>query len=261
MLFGTLVVTTWAVSRGVPLMPAPSERASLVKLALLFTVQIGLMNAGASMTSPAFGEVIINSYAIFANIVAHFTTEHERLTTVRAIGLGLAFCGLCLVAFGRPDASLAPRPLAGNLVMVLSSFLLGVRQVYTRNIVQTVHPSRAVVWMIGLSVPLFAFCALISGEPMLHAPLTPAAITAVLYQGIVVAGICFLGWAWLLKRHAAGQIAMFSFIVPFAGMSFSATLLGEPLRAGLLSGAGLAVAGLLLVTFGHKLRRMLGSQT
>ena len=78
MLFGTLVVTTWAVSRGVPLMPAPSERASLVKLALLFTVQIGLMNAGASMTSPAFGEVIINSYAIFANIVAHFTTEHER---------------------------------------------------------------------------------------------------------------------------------------------------------------------------------------
>ena len=255
MLFGAIVVITWAVSRGVPLKPAASERSSLIKLGLLFTVQIGLMNAGASMTSPAFGEVIINSYAIFANVVAHFTGEHERLTAVRTFGLALAFCGLCLVAFGKPDSALAPRPLEGNLVMVLSSFLLGVRQVYTRHIVQTVHPSRAVVWMIGMSVPLFALCALLTGEPMLRAPLTAAPIIAVLYQGIVVAGICFVGWAWLLKRHAAGQIAMFSFIVPFAGMTFSATLLGEPVRAGLLTGAGLAIGGLLLVTLGDRFRR------
>ena len=102
MLFGAIVVITWAVSRGVPLKPAASERSSLIKLGLLFTAQIGLMNAGASMTSPAFGEVIINSYAIFANLVAHFTGEHERLTAVRTVGLALAFCGLCLVAFGRP---------------------------------------------------------------------------------------------------------------------------------------------------------------
>lgn len=255
MLFGAIVVTIWAAGRRVPLWPPPEERKGLLWLGLLFTAQIGLMNAGAVMTSPAFGEVIINSYAVFANVVAHFTTSHERMNGIRAIGLLLAFSGLCLVAMGRPDAVLAPRPLEGNLVMVASSLLLGVRQVYTRWLVQSIAPARAVVWMIGISVPLFAFGALINREPMLTGPLTAAPVLAVLYQGIVVAGVCFVGWAWLLKRHAAGQIAMFSFIVPFAGMTFSATLLGEPLRAGLLTGAALALGGLLLVTLGGRLRR------
>jgi drug/metabolite transporter (DMT)-like permease len=106
--------------------------------------------------------------------------------------------------------------------------------------------------MIGISVPLFALGALISREPLLTRPLMPAPVLAVLYQGVVVAGVCFVGWAWLLKRHAAGQISMFSFVVPFAGMTFSATLLGEPLRAGLLTGAALALGGLLMVTVGER---------
>lgn len=254
MLFGAIVVMIWAAGRGVPLWPRPEERAGLLWLGLLFTAQIGLMNAGAVMTSPAFGEVIINSYAVFANVVAHFSNPHERMSGSRALGLSLAFGGLCIVALDRPDAALAPRPLAGNLVMIASSFLLGVRQVYTRWLVQSVAPARAVVWMIGISVPLFALGALINREPMLSAPLSAPPVLAVLYQGIVVAGICFAGWARLLKRHAAGQIAMFSFIVPFAGMAFSAALLGEPLRRGLLSGAALALGGLALVTLGDRLR-------
>jgi O-acetylserine/cysteine efflux transporter len=252
MLFGAIVVTIWAAGRGVSLWPPPEERKGLLGLGLLFTAQIALMNAGAMMTSPAFGEVIINSYAVFANVVAHFTTSHERLNGFRAAGLALAFSGLCVVALARPDAALAPRPLEGNLVMVASSFLLGVRQVYTRWLVQTAAPARAVVWMIGISVPLFALGALISREPLLTRPLMPAPVLAVLYQGVVVAGVCFVGWAWLLKRHAAGQISMFSFVVPFAGMTFSATLLGEPLRAGLLTGAALALGGLLMVTVGER---------
>lgn len=255
MLFGAIVVTLWAAGRGVSLWPRREERVSLLWLGLLFTAQIGLMNAGAVMTSPAFGEVIINSYAVFANVVAHFANPHERMSGIRAAGLSLAFAGLCIVALDRPDASLAPRPLAGNLVMIGSSFLLGVRQVYTRALVQSIPPARAVVWMIGISVPLFALGAFINREPLLTHPLTPAPVLAVLYQGIIVAGICFIGWAWLLKRHAAGQISMFSFIVPFAGMAFSSALLGEPLRQGLLGGAALALGGLALVTLGDRLRQ------
>jgi len=248
MVLGVAVLWIWARSRGVALWPASSEWRGLSGLGMLFSVQIALMNAGALMTSPAFGEVIINSHAIFANIAAHLTSDHERINGRRAVGLALAFAGLCVVSLSRPDESLAPRPMEGNLVMVLSSVLLGVRQVYTRSLVQWIHPARTVVWMLTWSIPAFAIGALVTGEPLLIQPLTWKPVAAIAYQGFVVAGICFVGWAWLLRKHAAGQISMFSFVVPFAGITFSMVLLGEPLRTGLIMGACLAVSGLVLVT-------------
>ena len=39
--------------------------------------------------------------------------------------------------------------------MILSSALLGARQVYMRYLVQTVDPVRTVVWQMAWSVPLF----------------------------------------------------------------------------------------------------------
>ncbi len=248
MVLGAAVLSAWALSRGVPLRPLKGEGRGLFGLGMLFAVQIALMNEGALMTSPAFGEVIINSYAIFANVVAHFAMN-ERLNGSRALGLALAFAGLCLVAFSRPDSALAPKPLEGNLVMILSSILLGIRQVYTRWLVQGTHPARAVVWMLLWSIPAFLLGSLVTGEPLLLRELTWRPVAAIAYQGVVVAGVCFVGWAWLLRKHPAGSISMFSFLVPFAGIAFSMALLGEPLRKGLLMGAALAVGGLLLVAF------------
>lgn len=217
-------------------------------MGLLFTAQIALLNMAAEMTSPAYGEVILNSYAIFANLIAHFTSTHERLNRVRVLGLSLAFAGLCVVALGRPQVALAPKPLLGNLVMVMSAFLLGARQVYTRRLVQRVNPMRAMVWQLAGSVPLFALGAVVFGEPLATGPLTVGPVAAIAYQGLVVAGCCFVGWAWLLKQHASGTVSMFSFLVPFAGIGFSRVFLGEAPRAGFFVGVSLALGGLLITS-------------
>jgi hypothetical protein len=41
---------------------------------------------------------------------------------------------------------------------------------------------------------------------MVHGRLTHQAVLAICYQGVIVAGICFIIWAELLKRHAAGTV-------------------------------------------------------
>lgn len=250
MAVGTVVVTGWALSRGVSIRPAPGEWKSLFYLGVLFTVQIGLLNTAAAMTSPSYGVVILNSYAVFANIVGHFWRGprlEDRLTGMRVLGLCVAIAGLSVLTMGQAPGTLAPRPLLGNILMVLSAFLLGYRQVYTRWLVQSVDPVRTVIWQMAWSVPLFFLIAVVS-EPMVHGHVTWQALTAIGYQGFVVAGICFIVWAELLKKHSAGTLSMFSFLVPVAGIALSGWIFGEPLTPGLLIGGLLALVGVYIVT-------------
>lgn len=250
MLTGVLFVAGWAAWRGVRLTPSRNEYLPLLALGMLFTVQIGLLNTASALTSPAYGVVILNAYPIFANLAGHFgrgfAVHEEPITGIRALGLVLAIAGVAILALGQPDRGLAPHPLLGNLLMVISAFLLGVRQVYTRWLVQTIDPARSIVWQMALSVPLFLVTASLS-EPMLLKPLSTEAVCAILYQGVIVAGICFIVWAELLKKHPAGTLTMFSFIVPICGIALSTLMFREALAPGLFTGTALVLAGVLVV--------------
>jgi len=250
MAVGVAVVTAWSLWQGVSIRPSRKEWKPLFYLGVLFTAQIGLLNSASAMTSPSYGVVILNSYAVFANIVGHFWRGpgmEDRLTGIRVLGLAVANAGLVVLTIGNAPPRLAPRPLLGNLLMVVSAFLLGYRQVYTRWLVQHVDPARTVVWQMAWSVPLFLLIAVVS-EPMVYGHVTWQAVAAISYQGFVVAGICFIVWAELLKKHSAGTLSMFSFLVPVAGIALSGWIFGEPLTACLLVGGLLALTGVFIVT-------------
>jgi len=254
MLIGVVFVAGWAVRRGVPMRPAAGETTGLLALGVLFTVQIALLNVAVELTSPAYGVVILNSYAIFANLSGHLAAHYSKgavtesaLTGIRLLGLALAVAGVAWLSLGKPDQTLAPQPLLGNLLMVGSSFLLGVRQVYTRWLVQRVDPVRSVVWQMLLSVPLFLVLAVMGGQPLVRGTLTWQAVAAISYQGVVVAGVCFIVWAELLKRHAAGSLSMFAFIVPAFGIFLSSVIFGEQLHPGLFGGTVLVLSGVFVV--------------
>ncbi|MBL8209190.1 MAG: DMT family transporter [Bryobacterales bacterium] len=248
MLVGVIFVSVWAKSQGLALWPERKEWKPLFILGILFTIQIALLNSGAALTSPAFAVVILNSYPVFANLTGHFFSNLETpLNRTRTLGLALALAGVAVLGFGQKTSTLAPNPLLGNALLVLSSALLGIRQVYTRWLVQDVNPTRTVIWQMAWSVPLFLLIAAVS-EPMVRDRLTWQAVAAISYQGVVVAGICFIIWAALLKRHAAGTLTMYAFLVPIVGIALSGFFFDEPLRPTLLAGLVLVMAGIGIVT-------------
>lgn len=247
MLLGVITLALWARSQEVALWPKRGEWRNLFGLGLLFTTQIGLLNSAMQLTSPGYGEAILNSYAIFANIFGHFLALEDRLNGTRVAGLLISLTGVAVLAFGRPNLALAPNPLAGNLLLLTSAVLLGVRQVYTRWIVQKIDPVRAIVWQLLWSVPLFLVTALAT-EPMLLGPLTFGPVAAIAYQGLIVAGFCFVAWASLLKKHSSGTVSMFAFIVPVAGIALSALLFGESITPRLVAGGALVLLGVGIVT-------------
>lgn len=253
MLAGIAFVVLWAKWNGISIRPSREERIPLLILGILFTAQIALLNIGTSLTSPGFAVVILNAYAIYANVAGHVAAHYakgkvheEPLTGIRVVGLGLAIAGVGWLALSQPDRALAPHPLLGNLVIITSSVLLGIRQVYTRWLVQSIHPVRSVVWQMGISIPLFLGGAYLVEAPT-SGPLRWQAMGAILYQGVVVAGICFIGWAELLKKHAAGTLSMFAFLVPVCGVILSSQVFGESVPTTLFAGTALVLSGVFVV--------------
>ena len=246
-LIALAAVGLWARFRGLALMPEPNEWRPLGILAVLFTVQISILNLGVNWTSPSYGIVLLNAHPIFASLLAHFFVPGDRLSPRRVIGLATAFSGICVVFLGNPPADIAPRPLLGNLLVVLTSFLLGARLVYTNRLVQSIEPIRTVLWQTIFSVPAFLLAAWLF-EPPLTASIPTAPMLALLYQGVVIAGVCFVGWTMLLKHHSPGTLSMFGFTAPLFGIFLSALFFGEAITARLWIGLVAVTAGILLVT-------------
>jgi drug/metabolite transporter (DMT)-like permease len=214
-------------------------------LGLLFATQIAFFNQGTSRTSPAFAIVLFNSHPVWANLIGHLAVTGERLTAMRAAGLVLAIGGLSYVFLGAPDPRLAPDPVLGNLIILGAAFLYGALAVYTRRVVQEVEPLRAIVWEMVISLPVFLGMALLTEQPTIG-PVTARALSGIAYQGVIVAGVCFVGWAHLLRRHTAGALSMFTFTVPLFGVALSWVVFGEPISARLLVGVALVTFGIVV---------------
>lgn len=247
MLLGLPLIVAWARIEGTSLRLEPREWRFAGILALVFGSQITAMNFATDFTSPAFAVVLLNTSPIFTNLVAHYFVPGDQLSIKRSIGLAMAFIGICVVFVGRPPEQLASAPVLGNILAVLSALLVSGRLVYTQKLVQIMPSTRAVFWEVVLAEAIFLSAALVF-EPMTVGPLTARAVGALLYQGVIVAGIGFLVWVRLLHDHAPGMISVFGFPTPLFGVLFSALLFAEPLTATLVIGMLFAASGILIVT-------------
>lgn len=240
-------VLIYARFQRVSLRPSREEWGPLAALAAMFAAQITCLNIGTGWTSAAYAVVLLNAHPLFTNAIGQFTALEEKLTPRRVLGLLIAFAGICWLALGRPEERLAPFPVGGNVLVTVSALLLASRIIYTRRIVQAAHPLKPVIWQMLLALPVFLVPALLY-EPVALKPIEWEAVAAILYQGPVVGGVCFVVWTTLLRHYSASTLSIFAFTVPFFGVLLSACLFDEAIGGRLIAGAVLATAGIWIVT-------------
>lgn len=246
-LSGSIAVLLWARYKGVPVWPGRDDWRGVVWLGVFFTTQIACLNVGVGWTSAAFAVVLLNSHPIFTNLQGHFVASEDKLNPKRSLGLALAFAGICWVAAGKPSVSNAPHPGWGNVLMIISANLLALRVIFTRRMVQSTHPVRPVLWQMVFSLPFFLIAAWWLEPPTLQA-VAWEPVAAILYQGVVIAGFCFMAWTSMLRKHSASTLSVFAFSVPFFGVFMSFWVLGEEIPAQLVLGALLVSIGIIIVT-------------
>lgn len=232
----------------------------------LMFLQIGTFTLGVQMSNASHGSIFINTFVFWLVGIEHLVTRESRLSVSKSAGLILSAAGVLLIlktADTPADVVVAEAAsIEGDLLLLLSALLLGIKISWTKHSVKTIHPDCFIFWHHVFGVILFAFYGaffeVFLGEfdPRILTELSRddvrAAWWGLLYQGLAVAGLCFAIQARLLKKHSASRISVFSFATPLFGILFAVLLRGDPLSPWLFL-AGVAVAaGILLVNLENR---------
>jgi len=232
-------------------------RPTIIMGVLLF-VQITLFTVAIAWSSSSHSTILINTFVFWVAGIEHFVTRTLRLDAMKILGLLLAAAG-GLTVLGIVDATPSPHErdpatLAGDLIMLASAFVLGIKMVYTKVAARVVPPASLIFWHDVIGVVLFACWSLAFEEiptSRVHAP----TVLALLYQGVVVAGFCFALQAHLLARHSASKISIYSVASPLFGVLAAWALRGDPLSPWLIVSTVCVAAGILIVNLESTSRR------
>ena len=243
---GIACIALWARWRGVRLLPEKGEWRALWIAAVLFAVQIGLMNVGFDHTTGAMGSVLIATNPLFAVMFAHFLIAGDRMTPAKASGLAVAMAGTSLALIEDIDFTVLDPGAAGNWIVLSSAVLLGFRLTLSARFVRRIEPTKVAMWQMVLSLPMFGAGALLF-EEIAWDQVGAGPIAGLVFQGAVIAGVGFTVSYHLMRRYTPSVMMSFNFVSPIAGVLFSAWLLGDRVGPLLLAGMALVAVGLYLV--------------
>ena len=130
--------------------------------------------------------------------------------------------------------------------MLLTTLIWAFRAVYMKRIIQVFGTFELVLYPMMLSIPVFLLEGVLWDKSMV-ARLDAGIVTALLYQGLLMASFGFLGWNALLHKHGAVWVNSFNFVMPVTGVLLGGLLLGEPLTVKIWFALAFVTAGIVVI--------------
>ncbi len=240
----------WCRLAGTSLQVRRGQWLPILIAGLLLFPQITLFNIGVYLSNASHGSTQINTFVFWVVAIEHFITRTDRLNSRRVVGLVVAFVGALLILFdakGEATTEQVESPtMLGDAFLLASALVLAIKIVVVKQAVKTVEPGKLIFWHGVIGVLLFTAYSLSSEQFQIEKVTTPAVIS-VIYQGLLVAGLCFVIQAMLLRKHSATQISVFSFTTPLFGVLFAVLMRGDRLSPWFVIAAMFVAVGILLV--------------
>lgn len=204
--------------------------------------QFGLLFTGMHLGMPAgLSSLVLQAQALFTAVFAAFMLR-ERPRRTQVAGIVVAFAGITVIGLSLGQGS----PLFAFVLCVAAAAMWGLANIGMRR----AQPPDAFAFMVWVSVvpplPLLALSMILEGPRAdLHAVahISLGGLGALFYIAYVSTLVGFGAWGWLLRRYDAGQVAMYSLLVPPFGMSSAALFLGERITLTDVLAAVLIVGG------------------
>ena len=235
---GGVVVLIYAVATRQSFRVLRHEWVPLALLGTLFTVQLAFMNIGQDFSTAGHAVVVTSTFPLWTGVFAHFFVPGDRMSRSRTLGTLVAYSGVIAV-FYKGFADSSSDFLVGDLLLLGSAVLLGGRQVYLSQLGQGIAQHKLLISQGVFGVTAFVIASLIfeSDEAFV---VTTRLVVALLYTGVLIAGLGFIGQTWLLKRYLPSRVTVSQ---PIFGVLFSWWILGESVGGELYIGAALVVVG------------------
>ena len=242
---GAVVVLIWAVIAKQSFKLARHEVVPLAMLGTLFAVQLAFMNIGQNLTTAGHAGIVIPTFPLWAAVFAHIFIPADRMSKKRIAGALVAYCGVVVVfvrnIVGDVQYENAPNPLIGDLLLLCSAILLGLRQVYISQLGQAMTPVKMLMAQSIFGTLSFLVASmLIEPEPM---RMTWVLAASLFYQGVIIAGFGFISQNWLLINYLPSRVTIISLSQPIVTALLSWLVLGEAIGPELIAGATLVITG------------------
>jgi len=220
---------------------------------------LGVLNAAVPFWLIAWGEqhidsglaaVVQASVPIFNALILLRVIPHERLSTTRAVGLGIGIVGVAVVTGIHPSGGWWA--IAGALAVVASSLSYAGAGVYGQLAVSgTAGPVLAAGSMLvgGLILLPFALFQLPSSAPDLEAT---ASLLALTLGGTALAQLVLFR---MLALHGSARLSLVTYLMPGFALVYGALILDEELTLATLGGLVLILGGVALASGAVRLPR------
>ena len=240
-----IVVIVWAVIAKQSFRIERTELWPLFILGILFSVQTAFMNLGQYFTTAGHTGVLITTFPLWAGVFAHFLVPNDKLSKRRVLGAMIAYMGAAAIfvrsVVGGADAVQAINPWLGDLLIMCSAVLLGLRQVYLSQLGQKITLVKMLMAQGIFGSATFLVGSLIfETEPL---RMTVVLATSLFYQGVIIAGFAFLAQTWLLSNYLPSRVTLISLTSPITTAILAWLILGEEIGPELWAGAVLVVIG------------------
>lgn len=225
--------------------PAKAHWGGITMLGLVQTTcQYIFFYLGLANTSGVKGSILYALATFFVVILAHFLFPDDRMTLQKIIGCCIGFAGVFLITFegGGFGGGFA---FTGEGFIMLSTLSSALGSIISRRVTQGQDPVVITGYQLtggGLVLILIGLC----GHGTFGA-VTARGVLLLLYMAFLSAA-AFTVWTMLLKYNPASRIAIYNFLIPIFGTTFSVMFLGESifnLRS--LAALVLACAGIYIV--------------
>lgn len=203
----------------------------------------GFQNLGLVFTSAGSAALIEASIPAVTALLSYLVLK-EQIASWRMAGIALTVLGVALVGGTRPAGFGALTPV-GNLLVFAAVLSFAVYTIQGKRLVASYPPVVTTAASFGAGL-LFLFPVAI-GELFLSGLPRPsvAGWGIVLYLGIGTSALTLFLWNYALQYVEASAAALYTSLVPVAGIGF-ALLFGESTNWVQVAGGALAIAGVSL---------------
>lgn len=225
----------------------PPRRAvpMLFVMALLNNIiPFTLITVAQGQITGALASILNATTPLFAVVVAHVATADERITPLKAAGLGLGFLGVVVMMAGRGMGS----STLAQLCSLAGAFSYGCAAVYGRRFRAIGLPflTTAFGQVSASALMLLPFMVFID-QPWRLAPPEPQVIAAILGLGILSTALAYAIYFRTLSRVGATNTSIVTFLVPISATVLGIVILHERLELQHIAGFALICLGLAAI--------------
>jgi len=204
--------------------------------------QLGFI-LGLSRTSPFSSSLLIAMVPLFTVLILAFMGESTPLQGW--VGLGVALVGVALFLLDKRGSSAGT--LLGDVLSIGAAVAFAIYGIITRPLVRKYRAETYTAWsVLAGTVPLL----LVSLPDALRQDWQTVSLSgwlSIVYLAIFPVYIAYILWNYAIARRGVAKASSFGLLVPILAGLLSAIFVGEPFGPLKLLGAGLVLAGLVIV--------------